>query len=141
VKYLLDTNVISEIVKPQPDSGVIAFLQRVAEENLYLSAITLGELHQGIERLPNGKRKHALHEWIANDLMHRFHGRILSFGKEEAETWGRLRGRLIASGKTPPAIDGMIAAIAIANRCALVTRNAGDFQQYKDLEQINPFEE
>lgn len=139
MKYLLDTNVISELVRDEPATGVVAFFERVAEENLYLCVITIGELHHGIEKLDDGKRKRRLHAWIGNELMQRFRGRILAFGAEEAETWGRQRGALAREGRTPPLLDSMIAAIAIANHCVLVTSNDRDFEPFDNLELLNPF--
>lgn len=141
MKYLLDTNIVSELTRKDPAPGVIAFFEHVIEDNLHLSTLTLGELHHGIEKLDDGKRKRKLHDWVSNELMQRFHGRILSFGIEEAETWGRGRAALMRLGKPPALMDSMIAAIALANRCALVTRNTRDFSAFDNLELINPFDE
>lgn len=140
MKYLIDTNVISELTRPEPAPGVIAFFERINEDNLYLSTLTLGELHHGVAKLDDGKRKRTLHDWLSNELMQRFQGRVLSFGVEEAETWGRDRAALMRLGQPPSLMDSMIAAVAIANRCTLVTRNVRDFAMFEALEVINPFE-
>ncbi len=127
MKYLLDTNVISEMVAKQPDPKVIAWIDSLDQNWVYLSVITIGELRKGIEKLPSSRRKERLRAWLADELLVRFSGRILSLDIDVMLAWGELTGRLEARGKPLPAIDSLIAALALHHTCHLVTRNEADF--------------
>ncbi len=84
MKYLLDTGVISEVIKPKPDRNVIAWLKKQNEENLYLSVLTFGEIEKGIEKSADGQRKNKLRLWIEDDLKQRFEGRVFPIGNRYA---------------------------------------------------------
>ncbi|HYP38901.1 MAG TPA: type II toxin-antitoxin system VapC family toxin [Chloroflexia bacterium] len=128
MKYLLDTNVISELVARRPSQPVLQWIDALDADSLYLSVITIGELRKGIEKLPNSPRKNALSAWLADDLLVRFGGRVLSVDVDVMLTWGELTGRMERSGRRLPAIDSLIAALAIHHNCSLVTRNEDDFK-------------
>lgn len=130
MKYLLDTNVISELVARQPNKQVIQWIDNidsVEAESVYFSVITIGELRKGIEKLPDSPRKDTLRAWLMDDLLVRFEGRVLSLDVEVMLTWGELTGRLERTGRRLPAIDSLIAALALHHECSLVTRNESDF--------------
>lgn len=127
MKYILDTNVISELVAKQPNPHVLQWLDSLDPGGVYLSVITIGELRKGIEKLPPSARKQALERWLSEDLLLRFADRILSLDVEVMLTWGALTGRLEAKGVRLPAIDSLIAALALHHNCSLVTRNESDF--------------
>ncbi len=129
MKYLLDTNVISELVTKKPNPRVIAWVDSLEPNSIYLSAVTIGELRKGIEKLTDSARKAALSDWLRGDLLVRFAGRILPLDVAVMLSWGELTGRLERVGRPLPAIDSMIAALAIHHNCALVTRNENDFQE------------
>jgi predicted nucleic acid-binding protein len=128
VKYLLDTNVISELVARQPDPRVVQWLDSLDPNSIYLSVITIGELRKGIEKLPDSKRKETLRDWLNDDLLIRFSGRILVLDVEVMLTWGTLMGQLEREGKPLPAMDSLIAALAQHHHCCLVTRDEGGFK-------------
>lgn len=111
---LLDTCVVSEAIKPQPDPSVLAWLGAVDEEALYLSAVAVGELTRGIELLPDGEKKTALRLWFA-ELLERFGGRILDLDTGTMQTWGELSARLKTAGEPVPLMDSLVAACAIRN--------------------------
>jgi predicted nucleic acid-binding protein len=123
---ILDTCVLSESLKPDPDPRLIAWIDGLDETAVYLTAFTVGELEKGIERLDPGTKRDALRVWF-EQLRVRFTGRILPFDEEAAIVWGDMSARLAAEGWTPPAVDGFIAAIALRNEAILATRNVGDF--------------
>jgi toxin FitB len=125
MKYLLDTCVISELVKPQPDRKVVEWVRRQDETALFLSVVTIGEIEKGIARLERGRRKQLLRDWVDNTLSRRFSGRILSFDCETASRWGRISGEAARKGKPLPVLDGMLAATALINGLTLVTRDTG----------------
>jgi tRNA(fMet)-specific endonuclease VapC len=127
MKYLLDTNVIAELVAKQPSPNVIAWIERLEESQLYLSVITVGEIKKGIEKLPESQRKRDLHYWLTNELLLRFQGRILVIDSSVAQTWGVLTATLELRGRTLPSIDSLIAAIALHGQLTLATRNVADF--------------
>jgi predicted nucleic acid-binding protein len=138
VKYLLDTNVISELVARSPNPQVIAWIDTLEADTVYLCVVTIGELRKGIEKLPDSSRKSALTNWLNDDLLVRFAGRVLALDVAVMLTWGELTGRLERVGRPLPAIDSMIAALAIHHNCTLVTRNEGDFKD-TDVNVINPW--
>jgi predicted nucleic acid-binding protein len=128
MKYLLDTNVISEPMKARPNAGVLDWLAQVAEDNVYLSVVSITELGYGIERLASGKRRDALEAWLRKDLSSRFEGRILSVDVEAADACGRLVARSESIGHPIEPRDAFIAATAEVHGLILVTRNVSDFQ-------------
>jgi toxin FitB len=128
VNWLLDTNVLSEPTKPQPDAGLIAWLNQNNEDRMFLSSVTLAELHFGVQRLPAGKRREKLHRWLNAELVERFAGRILAVDEPVAQAWGLLTVQGEATGHPVSAIDGFLAATALVHDLTLVSRNTGDFE-------------
>src|SRR5215203_3635562 len=123
MRYLLDTNVISELVARQPNQHVIRWIDAQDVNSVYLSVITIGELRKGVEKLADSARKDQLGAWLIDDLLLRFDGHILSIDVGVMMVWGELTGRLERIGRPLPAIDSLIAALALHNNCTLVTRN------------------
>ena len=128
MSFLLDTNVVSEWLKPEPDANVLQWLSEVDEDSVWLSVITLAEIRFGVERMPPGRRRAALAAWIENDLAARFEGRIVGIGLGIADAWGTFMARGARQGKTIAAMDGFLGAIALAQGLTLVTRNTADFE-------------
>jgi predicted nucleic acid-binding protein len=124
--FLLDTNVISELVKPQPDENVLRWITETDEAILFLSVLTLGEIRNGIEKLNPGKRRSRLESWLAADLRVRFQGRILPIEEGIAQRWGALSATAAKKGRPVPVIDGLLAATALHHDLTLVTRDDGD---------------
>jgi toxin FitB len=136
---ILDTNVVSEPLKPAPAQAVLDWLDRQAPETLYLTAVSLAELLAGIEALPPGRRRLGLEQAFARQILPLFEGRILSFDAKAAEAFGRARAGAQAVGNTIGFADGAIAGIASANGFALATRNVRDFRG-AGVELINPWD-
>jgi toxin FitB len=134
---ILDTNVVSEPLKPKPDAAVLAWLDRQAPETLYLSTITLAELQAGIEILPAGKRRKGLHE-ATTELVAQFEGRVLSFDQESAHAFGRVYAATQAAGNPIHFGDCAIAAITIRRGFTLATRSVRDYKG-AGIELINPW--
>lgn len=128
MSYLLDTNVISELVAKQPNPNVIRWIDGLEPNSVYLSVITIGELRKGIEKLPESRRKDALRAWLNDDLLVRFSGHILELDIPVMLKWGELIGQLEQTGNPLPALDSLIAALALYHQCTLVTRNEDDFR-------------
>lgn len=126
MRYLLDTCVISELVKKKPSRGVMQWLEQQEEHSLYLSVITFGELHKGIGRLQAGRKKRELLEWVEGQLSKRFTGRILEVDREVAARWGEISAAAEKAGRTVPVLDGLLAATALSSGLTFVTRNADD---------------
>jgi toxin FitB len=140
MNYLLDTNVISELISKRPDKKVVEWIDRLDPNTIYLSVITIGEIRKGIEKLPPSKRRNRVKEWLEGDLLLRFQGRILEITTEVMLIWGELTGRLEKEGRPITAIDSLVAAIALHGNYRLVTRNEHDFQ-HTGVTMINPWKE
>lgn len=140
MNYLLDTDVISELVSKRPDKKVEEWLDRLDPNTIYLSVITIGEIRKGIEKLPPSKRKDRVKEWLEGDLLIRFHGRILEITVEVMLIWGELTGRLEKAGRPIKAIDSLVASIALQGNYRLVTRNEHNFQE-TGVTIFNPWKE
>jgi predicted nucleic acid-binding protein len=135
VSYLIGTNVISELTRAKPAPAVVAWFDETADDALHLSALTVGELRRGVEKLPSGKRKEKLRNWLEHELPAWFAGRLLPIDAAVADTWGRLQA---SAGRNLPAVDSLIAATALHHHLRLVTRNTADFA-VAGLETINPW--
>lgn len=129
MSFLLDTNAVSEWVKPRPDPGIARWLDEVDEDRTYLSVITLGELRKGVERLAKGRRRKRLHSWLTTDLPDRFGDRMLPVDTIVVDEWGRLLARAEKAGTAVDGTDALIAATAKTHRLQVVTRNVNHFQQ------------
>lgn len=127
MKFLLDTCVISALRYPQDNASLVEWISGIDESDLYLSAITIGELEKGVSRLPEGKKKAAVSEWVRHAVANRFENRVLPIDAAVAACWGELLGAREKKGKTLPILDAFIAATAIAADCTIVTRNTKDF--------------
>jgi len=121
--YLLDTNVLSETVKPQANANVLAWLEASDEQLFHVSVLTLGEIRSGIDSAPPSARRATLESWLSRDLLIRFAGRILGVNQEIADRWGRITAKSSSAGRPLPAIDGLLAATAFHHNLTLVTRN------------------
>ena len=135
MSYLLDTNIVSETVRRNPNKALIAWLNQLPSEALFVSVLTLGEIRKGIEALSDKRRREKLRLWLEHDLPAWFEGRVLAVDLSVADRWGRL---LAEVGRPVPTIDSLLAATALHHELRLVTRNAGDFD-YPELQVINPF--
>jgi predicted nucleic acid-binding protein len=128
VSFLLDTNVVSEWVRPQPDRNVISWLAEVDEDRVFISVISFAEIRRGVEMLMAGRRRERLANWLAEELPLRFEERILDIDPRVAETWGVVMARGQKIGLTLGSMDAFVAATAEAHRLTLATRNVKDFQ-------------
>ena len=137
--FLIDTNIVSETVRPKPEPRVLAWVERRSPAELFLASITIGELMRGARKIKEEARRTTYERWIENDLSEQFEGRILPFDDKTARIWGRLMGDGDRKGLTPAAADAQIAAIAMGHGLVLVTRNVRDFENF-DLEIANPWD-
>jgi len=135
VSYLLDTNVLSELVRPKPSPSVVAWFDEVPNDSLYISVLTIGEIRKGVELMPESARKEKLRVWLEHTLPDWFEKRMLVIDGDVAEQWGRL---LAKTGRPAPAIDSLLAATALQHGLRMVTRNAKDFE-FPGLQVINPW--
>lgn len=135
MSYLLDTNVLSELRRKNPDPGVVAWFSHRPASTLFLSVLTLGELRKGIDKILDPIRSATLTDWLETDLPSFFTGRILAIDAEVADTWGRLTAR---QARPLPAIDSLLGATAAKHGLHMVTRNARDFVGL-GIEVINPW--
>jgi predicted nucleic acid-binding protein len=128
-RFLLDTNIISNIVKPQPSESLLAWMSAQRDEDLFIASLTVAEIRRGILEKPRGKKREALDEWFSGreGPQALFAGRILSFDDKAGLIWARLMAEGKAAGKPRSGLDMIIAAIAGANECVMVTENEKDF--------------
>ncbi|MCE2860618.1 MAG: type II toxin-antitoxin system VapC family toxin [Oxalobacteraceae bacterium] len=138
MKYLLDTCVLSELVKTAPEELVVQWLKERKADQTFVSAITLAELKRGVAKLPESKRRSDLTIWL-KQIESDFKDRILPFDIGVAHHWAEMTAQSEAKGKSMAALDSMIAATALAHGYHLVTRNVRDFVN-SGVEIINPWE-
>lgn len=138
MSFLLDTNAVSEWVKPRPNPGLIGWMELADEDRVFLSVISLAEVRYGIERLSAGARRNRLERWLRDELPLRFEGRVLPIDSRVAEAWGRTVSRSEALGRPMDAMDAFLAATAEVHRLTLVTRNVSDFPTLKSV--VNPWQ-
>lgn len=124
--FLLDTNVVSELIKPRPEARVAAWIEATEESLFRLSVLTLGEIRKGIDSLPDWSRRSALESWLSHDLLVRFAHRILDVDQDVADRWGQIVAKAAAAKRQLPVIDGLLAATALHHNLTLVTRNTKD---------------
>jgi predicted nucleic acid-binding protein len=127
VSFLLDTCALSELTRPRPHSGFVAWFDSQPSESLFASALTVGEIEKGISLAPAGRKKLALETWLGR-MRGVFAGRILHIDDAVATTWGRLAAAAERSGRPLAAIDGLIAATALTHAFPIVTRNVADYE-------------
>lgn len=137
MNFLLDTNAISEWVKPRPNPGLIGWMESADEDRIFLSAVSLAELRYGVERMATGSRRSRLEAWLGHELPLRFEGRILPIDINVADAWGKIISRSEAAGRPMGAMDGFLAATAEVRGLTLVTRNVADFPLLKAI--LNPW--
>jgi predicted nucleic acid-binding protein len=139
VSFLLDTNVLSEWVKPQQNPQVVAWLKEVDEDRVFLSVASLAEIRRGVELMPPGRRRDRLTGWLTENLPSRFEGRILDIDSRVADTWGFVMARGQKAGANVSAMDAFFAATAEVHRLTLVTRNVQHFVKL-GISLLNPWE-
>ncbi len=138
MSYLLDTNVVSESERPTPNPSVITWLAARDESNVYLSALTIGEIRRGIEMLDSGKKKTQLRNWV-DSIRATFAGRILPITESTFAAWGTMFASFEKKGMKRPIFDSLLEATALEHDLILVTRNVRNFQQ-SSVTILNPWE-
>ena len=139
MSYLLDTNVVSETSKSFVNAGVAKFLAGAEEDELYVSVVSLAELHYGIQRLSQGAKRAKLEQWFGDELLRRFEDRIFLIDGMAAAEWGVIMARGERMGQPISEMDGWIAATASIHGLTVVTRNVADFAAHQG-ELLNPWE-
>lgn len=134
--YLVDICALSELVRRKPEKQVVDWFDAVPAEALFVSALTLGEIRKGVERLPAGIRRERIGTWLEIDLPRWFEERVLPIDAAVADEWGRLAARSL---RTLPAMDALIAATALRHRLSIVSRNVSDFAG-TGVPVVNPWE-
>ena len=136
-RYLLDTNIISNITKPTPSAALLAWMATQADEDLFISSLTIAEVRRGVLETPAGRKRHQLEAWFAGPEgpSALFAGRVLPFDEQAGVVWARLMVEGKASGRPRNALDTIIAATAEAYDCVVVTDNE---RHFADVEFINP---
>jgi predicted nucleic acid-binding protein len=140
MRYLLDTNIISHVLKPRPSAALTAWIAEQTDEDLFIASLTLAEIRRGILEKPAGRRRDQLEAWFAGSEGPQvlFAGRVLPFDEKAALLWARLMADGKAKGRPRSALDTIIASVAEANECVVVTDNEKDFA---DIHVVNPLRE
>ena len=139
MRYILDTNIVSELINKLPNQKVTAWVKDIDRKNLYLSVITIGEIRKGVEKLPKSSRRKNIQDWFEKELLIGFEERILPLDLSVILLWGELVGELEKKGRKLPTLDSLIAATTKYHNYTLVTRNIKDFDGI-DIMLFNPFE-
>jgi toxin FitB len=138
-KLVLDTNVLSELSRKQPDQAVVGWLLRQELATIYLTSTVLGEISAGVETLPAGRRKETHQLWLKNLADVQFAGRILPYDLEAARLYGKLVARSYARGRPPGVADTQIAAVAALHGMTVATRDVSGFEPF-GVPLVNPWE-
>ena len=138
MKYILDTNIISEFISRTPNQKVIDYILTLNENDIYLSVITIGEIKAGVEKLADGQKKDKLLYWLEHDLLVRFENRIIDIDTEIMLQWAIVNTKLKQLGKPLPIMDSLIGATSQVKGMVLLTRNEKDFKNL-DIRMVNPF--
>jgi predicted nucleic acid-binding protein len=137
MRFLLDTNIISNVTKPAPSAALMDWMAGQDDQDLYISSLTVAEICRGVLEKPAGKRRRELEAWFSGPEGPQalFAGRVLPFDEKAGLAWARLMAEGKTNGRPRSALDTIIAAIAVANGCVVVTDNERDFD---GVEAINP---
>jgi predicted nucleic acid-binding protein len=137
IRYLLDTNIISDVTKPVPSEALVAWMAERADEDVFISSLTIAEIRRGVLEKPPGRKRRELESWFTGPEGPQalFAGRVLPFDETAALIWARLMAGGTATGRPRSALDMIIAAVAEANGCVVVTDNERDFA---GLEIVDP---
>ena len=137
MRYLLDTNIISNLVKPAPSPSLLEWMSNQNDDDLYIASLTVAEIRRGVLEKPPGRRRDQLEAWFAGPEGPQalFAGRVLAFDEPAALIWARLMAAGKAKGRPRSALDTIIASIAEANTCIVVTDNERDFE---GIQTLNP---
>jgi toxin FitB len=138
--YLLDTNILSNLTKPEPSAALVAWMAEQADEDLFIASLTLAELWRGVLERPAGKRRRALERWFAGPEgpPALFAGRILAFDEPAALSWARLMAEGTTAGRPRSALDMIIAAVADTHDCIVATDNERDFAGLRVVNPLRP---
>jgi predicted nucleic acid-binding protein len=136
-RYLLDTNIISNVIRPEPSGSLLAWMGAQNDDDLFIASLTVAEIHRGILEKPKGKKRSSLETWFGGPEGPQalFAGRVLSFDERAGLVWARLMANGKAKGRSRSALDTIIAAVAEVNDCVVVTDNEKDFE---GIQIINP---
>ena len=140
MRFLIDTNVVSELLRPAPNQRVMDWLNAQPALDVAMSVLTLGEVERGLTLVPTGRRRSALEKWLNHDLPAQFKGRLLVVDEPVAREWGRLAARAGTSGRGLPVIDGLLLATAAVHGLTFVTRNESDCAA-RGVPVLNPWHE
>jgi predicted nucleic acid-binding protein len=137
MRYLLDTNIISNITKPTPSESLLMWMSQQRDEDLFIASLTIAEIRRGVLEKPAGKRRDQLETWFSGPEGPQalFAGRVLAFDERAGLVWARLMADGKAKGRPRSALDMIVAAVAEANGCVVVTENERNFE---DVQTINP---
>lgn len=140
IRYLLDTNIISQATKPVPSGALVAWMSDQTDEQLFIASFTLAEIQRGVLEKPQGKKRRELENWFSgpDGPPALFSGRVLPFDEKAALIWARLMAEGTAAGRPRSALDTIIAAVAVANDCVLVTDNDKDFAGLRVVNPLHP---
>jgi toxin FitB len=137
MNFLVDTDAISEWVKPRPNPGLVAWMESTDEDRIFISVVSFAELRCAVERMAAGRRRSRLEQWLQHELPMRFESRILPVNTSVAEAWGRTVARSEAAGRPMEAVAAFLAATAESHQLTLVTRNVSDFPLVETI--LNPW--
>lgn len=138
MKYILDTNIISELINSNPNQKVLNFLNTLKEKDIYLSSIRIGEIYFGVQKIPHGKKQKKLLAWVEDQLLSGFHNKVIDIDTDVMLHWALLANTLKTKGTPLPIMDSLIAATCLTKKFTLVTRNEKDFTNI-DIKIIDPF--